>query len=205
MSILHYFSKDTSKRARFMFGTIAPIYAKVDHALIKAYQKSIDTIGQEIDIQDKTVLDIGTGTGAWAMKFVQNGASKVAGIDLSEKIIKSGRLKHPEISFSVGNAEDLRKIPDNSFDIVTASFVIHGVKADLRKKMLTEMKRVSKVYVVVHDFVGKTHYFVRFLEFLERSDYKNFKKFFCAELKDMFSKTKKIQTDYGSGVYIAEI
>ena len=139
------------------------------------------------------------------MKFVQSGASKVAGIDLSEKIIKSGRLKHPEISFSVGNAEDLHKIPDNSFDIVTASFVIHGVKADLRKKMLTEMKRVSKVYVIVHDFVGKTHYFVRFLEFLERSDYKNFKKFFCAELKDMFSKTKKIQTDYGSGVYISEI
>ena len=67
------------------------------------------------------------------------------------------------------------------------------------------MKRVSKKYVVVHDFVGKTHYFVRFLEFIERSDYKNFKQFFCDELKTMFSKTKIIQSDYGSGVYIAEI
>jgi len=188
-----------------MFGSIAPIYARVDHSLIKGYKKSIEVVKKEIDLKDKSILDIGTGTGAWAMKFIQNGASKVYGIDLSEKILKAGREKHPEITFSIGNAEDLKEYPDNSFDIVTASFVIHGVKADRREKMLSEMKRVSKKHVVVHDFMGKTHYFVRFLEFVERSDYKNFKKNFCAELKIKFSKTKRIASDYGSGIYIGEI
>ncbi len=205
MSLLHYFSKDTNKRARFMFGSIAPIYARVDHSLIKGYEKSIEAVQSEIELKNKSVLDIGTGTGAWAMKFIQKGASKVCGIDLSEKILKSGREKHPEITFKTGNAEDLKNFPDNSFDIVTASFVIHGVKADRRAKMLSEMKRVSKKHVVLHDFVGKTHYIVRFLEFIERSDYKNFKKYFCDELKTNFSKAKRIQSDYGSGIYIAEI
>lgn len=204
MSLLHYFSKDTNKRAKFMFGAIAPIYARVDHSLIQGYEKAIEVVQSEIGIQDKSVLDIGTGTGAWAMKFIQKGASKVCGIDLSEKILKSGRKKHPEITFKIGNAEDLKNFPDNSFDIVTASFVIHGVKADRRSKMLSEMKRVSKKYVVLHDFVGKTHYFIRFLEFIERSDYKNFKKYFCDELKTRFFNVKKVPSDYGSGIYFAE-
>ncbi len=204
MSLLDYFSKDVDKRTRFMFSTIAPIYARVDQSLIKGYQKSIDAVENEIDIKDKSVLDIGTGTGAWAMKFIQKGASKVCGIDLSEKIIKSGREKHPEITFRIGNAEDLKDFPDNSFDIVTASFVIHGVKADRRAKILSEMKRITKKHVILHDFVGKTHFFVRFLEFIERSDYKNFKKYFCKEFMKKFSKTKKIASDYGSGIYIGE-
>lgn len=205
MPLLDYFSKDTNKRAAFMFGSIAPIYARVDHSLIKGYKKSIEVVKSQIDLTGKTVLDIGTGTGAWAMKFIQNGASTVQGIDLSEKILKAGKEKHPEITFSIGNAEDLKEFPDNSFDIVTASFVIHGVKANRRAKMLSEMKRVSKKHVVIHDFVGKTHYFVRFLEFVERSDYKNFKKNFCDELKTQFSKTQRIASDYGSGIYIAEV
>ncbi len=204
MSLLDYFSKDVDKRTKFMFSTIAPIYARVDHSLIKGYQKSIDVVQNEIDIKDKSVLDIGTGTGAWAMKFIQKGASKVCGIDLSEKILKSGREKHPEITFKIGNAEDLKDFSDNSYDIVTASFVIHGVKADRRAKILSEMKRISKKYVILHDFVGKTHFFVRFLEFIERSDYKNFKKHFCKEFMKKFSKTKKIASDYGSGIYIGE-
>lgn len=185
-----------------MFEGIAPIYAKVDHSLIKGYEESIKIVRQEISIKDKSVLDLGTGTGAWAMKFIQNGASKVQGIDLSDKILKSGKEKHPEIIFSIGNAEDLKDFQDNSFDIVTTSFMIHGVKAARREKMLLEMKRVSKKYVVIHDFVGKTPFFIRFLEFIERSDYKNFKKNFCTELQAQFSKTKRIASKYGAGIYI---
>jgi len=205
MSFFHYFSKDTNKRAAFLFGSIAPIYARVDHSLIKGYEKSIEVVKSKINLKGKTVLDIGTGTGAWAMKFIENGASKVHGIDLSEKILKSGKEKHPEIIFSIGNAENLMDFPDNSFDIVTASFVIHGVKSHRRATMLSEMKRVSRKHIVIHDFVGKTHYFVRFLEFIERSDYKNFKKNFCNELKTTFSKTKRIAVDFGSGIYFAEV
>lgn len=203
MSILHYFSKDANKRAKFMFGLIAPIYAQVDPHLVKGYQKTIQKLDDEISIEGKTVLDIGTGTGAWAMKFLQSNAAKVHGVDLSPKMYIVSKEKHPEIEFSIGDAEDLKEFADNSFDIVTASFVVHGVKANRREKMLSEMKRVSKEYVVLHDFIGKTPLFVRFLEFMEKSDYKNFKKNICKELQAKFTKIMKIESDLGSGLYIA--
>lgn len=203
MSLFHYFSKDVNKRTRFMFNTIAPIYAKVDKSLVKGYQKSIEVVQNEIDIKGKSVLDIGTGTGAWAKKFAEKKAHKVHGIDFSNKMHKISSKKHPEIKFFIGNAEDLKNIADDTYDIVTASFVIHGVKSDRRKKILSEMKRVSKKHVVFHDFIGKTPLFVRFLEFIEKSDYKNFKKYFCDELKTHFKTSKKVQSDYGTGIYFA--
>ncbi len=203
MSLFDYFSKNANTRAKFMFGAIAPIYAKVDPHLVNGYQGIIEELDTEIQIKGKTVLDIGTGTGAWAMKFIQSGATKVHGVDLSPKMYKIAKEKHPEISFSIGDAENLTAFADNSFDIVTASFVVHGVKSDRRKKMLTEMNRIAKRHVVLHDFIGKTPYFVRFLEFIERSDYKHFKQNICKELQAKFSNTKKIEADYGSGLYIA--
>ncbi len=203
MSVLDYFSKDATTRAKFMFGAIAPIYAKVDSHLVHSYQETIEKLATEIQIKSETVLDIGTGTGAWAMKFVQSKAAKVHGVDLSPKMYKIAKEKHPEIEFSLGDAENLTAFADNSFDIVTASFVVHGVKSDRREKMLSEMKRIAKKHVVLHDFIGKTPYFVRFLEFIEKSDYKHFKQNICKELQANFSKTKKTQSDYGSGLYIA--
>ena len=205
MSIFDYFSKDANKRAKFMFGSIAPIYARVDHALITGYQNSIEIVKNEIGIKGKRVLDLGTGSGAWAMKFVEEQASVVYGIDLSEKILKSGRAKHTEINFAIGDAENLINFEDNSFDIVTCSFVIHGVKKDRRAKMLSEMKRVSKKHIVIHDFIGRTPLFIRFLEFIERSDYKNFKKYFCNELKTEFKHVNKVKGDLGTGLYFGTI
>ena len=204
MSILHYFSKDSNKRAKFMFNAIASVYAKMDGGLMKSYEKSIDLVKEEIDLENKLVLDIGTGTGAWAAMFMKNNASAVHGVDIATKMLKESKRKHPEIEFSIGNAEKLDQIKDNSYDIVTASYVVHGVKADRRAKIIAEMRRISKKHIIIHDFVGRTALFVRFLEFVEKSDYKNFKKNFCDELKTIFSNTKRIDAGDGSGLYIAK-
>jgi len=204
MSLIHYFSSDANKRAKFIFNAIAPIYAKVDKTLEKNYSKSIDLLKGELVISNKRILDIGTGTGAWAAMFLKNNASEVHGVDFSEKMLSVSKEKHPKIHFSLGDAENLSTIDDDSFDIVTASYVIHGVKADRRGKILSEMKRISKEAIVVHDFVDRTPLFVRFLEFMEQSDYKNFKKNFCSELKTITGwKTKRIASKDGSGLYIA--
>ena len=203
MSVIHYFSNDANIRAKFMFDFIAPIYGKVDGALVKSYSKSIELLDSEINIAGKRVLDIGTGTGAWAAKFLSSNAAYVQGVDISPKMLNESKKKHSEITFVIGNAENLHMIKDNSFDIVTASYVVHGVKADRRASMLSEMKRISKKHVVINDFVGSTPLFVRFLEFIEKSDYKNFKRNFCTELKSFFPETKKILSVNGSGLYIA--
>jgi len=47
MSVIHYFSSDANIRAKFMFNFIAPIYGKVDGALVKSYSKSIELLDNE--------------------------------------------------------------------------------------------------------------------------------------------------------------
>jgi ubiquinone/menaquinone biosynthesis C-methylase UbiE len=205
MPITDYFSRDPNKRAKFIFNLIAPIYGNVDAGLIKNYRHAIGMVDKEIGIEGKRVLDIGTGTGAWAEMFRMKGAVDVHGIDFSEKMLTESRKKHPEITFMPGDAEELHTFSDNSFDIVTASYVLHGVKKDRRKKMLMEMKRISRKHVVIHDFSGSTPLFLRFLEFMEKSDYKNFKANFCDELKSLFFEAKKQESINGSGLYFATI
>lgn len=204
MSILHYFSKDPDKRAKFIFNFIAPLYGKLDEKIQKGYKYLANSLDEEISLSGKTVLDIGTGTGAWIASLHKKELKEACGIDFSEKMLKQAQKYHPNINFFVANGETLSNYDDNSFDLVTASLVLHGVKNDKREKLLEEMKRISKKHIVLNDFIGKTPMFVRFLEFMEQSDYKNFKKNICEELKISFKNVRKIPAKYGVGLYIAE-
>jgi ubiquinone/menaquinone biosynthesis C-methylase UbiE len=203
MPITDYFSKDPNKRARFIFDLIAPIYGKIEKHQAEKYVRTIKVLDKEIGIAGKTVLDVGTGTGAWADMFVGMQAKEVHAVDLSPKMLEEARKKHPEITFERGDAENLTEIADKSFDIVTASFVLHGVKEDRRRKILSEMKRISREFVVINDFSGRTDLAIYILETLERSDYKKFKANFCNELKSMFPDVRKVETDKGNALYLA--
>jgi ubiquinone/menaquinone biosynthesis C-methylase UbiE len=203
MPITDYFSKDPNKRARFIFDLIAPLYGRIEKHQAEKYARTIDVLDREIGIEGKNVLDVGTGTGAWADMFIRMGAEEVHAVDLSPKMLEQARKKHPEIIFGLGDAENLSDIADKTFDIVTASFVLHGVKEDRRRKILSEMKRISKKHVVINDFSGRTDPAVLILETLERSDYKKFKANFCNELKSMFPEVRKIETGGGNGLYLA--
>ena len=203
MPITDYFSKDPNKRARFIFDLIAPLYGRIEKHQAEKYAHTIEVLEQEIGIRDKKVLDVGTGTGAWADMFVKMQAKEVHAVDLSPRMLDEARKKHPDITFQWGDAENLSGIDDNSFDIVTASFVLHGVKEDRRRKILSEMKRISRKYVVINDFSGRTDPAIFILETLERSDYKRFKAHFCDELKEIFPEARKVETGQGNGLYLA--
>ena len=203
MSILHYFSNDEEKRSLFIFNLIAPLYGLVDSLLDANFKEAADRLNEEIPLAGKRILDVGTGTGAWASLLQQKGAI-LTGVDKSPKMLKEARKKHPDITFLQASAEDLSIFPDGAFDLVTASFVLHGVTFPIRNRFLKEMKRVSNRYVVVHDFAGHTQWFVRFLEFMERSDYKYFKRHFCDEMKALFSRVHKLELTTNNGLYIAE-
>lgn len=204
MGVQDYFSKDADKRARFIFNFIAPFYGQMGHSLERNFIYSMNAVENTIPVNGKTVMDLGTGTGAWAANFKRAGAAQVMGVDFSAKMLIEAKNSYPGIDFIQANAENLEQFEDNSFDIVTASFVLHGVKESKRGNMLKEMRRVSRKHIVIHDFIGKTPAFIRFLEFMERSDYKFFKQNFCKELNAHFINAKKIPTKFGTGVYIAE-
>lgn len=204
MGLQHYFSSDPDKRARFIFNFIAPIYGLLGTSLERNFVYSMNAVEKHVSVEGKVVMDLGTGTGAWAANFKRRGAAHVTGVDFARKMLDKAKSNYSNMEFVQGDAENLEQFEDNSFDIVTASFVLHGVKEHKRANMLREMRRVSRKYIIIHDFIGKTPMFVRFLEFMERSDYKFFKKNFCKELESHFGNAKKIPTKFGTGVYIAE-
>lgn len=205
MGIKDYFSKNENKRANFIFNFIAPIYGKIAKKIAKNYDDVIDKVDSEVELKGKNVLDIGTGTGSWAIKFFDKKSKKVVGVDFAEKMILQAKKNYPEIEFMTCNAEKLEKISDKSFDISTASFVLHGVKKDRRAKILMQMQRVTKEHIIIHDFAGKVKFSVRILEALEQSDMPYFKDNFETELKEFFSKVKLIKLKKGGGIYIAKI
>lgn len=81
------------------------------------------------EVQGKTVLDSGCGTGIFSMIFARHGAEKVTGIDISEGSLETARGLQKK--FGLNNAEfsrqDMLSLPyaEESFDIVWAWGTVH--------------------------------------------------------------------------------
>jgi ubiquinone/menaquinone biosynthesis C-methylase UbiE len=159
-------------------------------------------LAEAVDLKGKSVLDVGCGTGAWTGAFQSYKPKSLTGIDFSSRMLIKAEDKYKDIDFQLMNAEKMRDFKDNQFDIVTASYVFHGMKIEERSKILLEMKRIASSAVVIHDFYGKTELFIRILEFFERSDYKLFKKNFINEIKKEFEYFKLIDTFHATAFYI---
>ncbi len=105
------------------------------------------------------VLDVGCGTGTLAIETQQRvgAAGRVFGIDPGTQQIararsKAARLNLP-IDFRVGVIERL-PFPDQSFDAVLNTIMMHHLPADLKRQGLGEIGRVLKPggRLVIADF-----------------------------------------------------
>ncbi len=194
-------SRDPVKRHKSIFNLIAPVYDALDNVVKSGFKKTIENVLSVVDVKNKTVLDIGTGAAAWGAMLMENGA-KVHGVDFAPFMIAKARKRYGDkMTFSIGNGMNLEQFDDNSFDIVTASFVLHGFAYEKRMLILKEMHRITKNLVIINDYHGKTPFIGQFLEFLEGSDYINFKKHFPDELKSLFPHTMACKAGEGQAVY----
>jgi len=93
------------------------------------------------------VLDVGCGTGelVLAAKSSTGSTGVVQGIDASINMIEYARQKAEQkgadVEFRVGLIENI-SFPDNYFDIVLSSLMMHHLPEDLKKKGLAEIFRV---------------------------------------------------------------
>jgi SAM-dependent methyltransferase len=85
------------------------------------------------DINGRTVLDAGCGTGYLSKKLRDRGA-RVTGIDFSERMIEIARAQNPDIDFRVDSCSELATIDDEHFDMVIANYVLMDIP-DLRATM----------------------------------------------------------------------
>jgi ubiquinone/menaquinone biosynthesis C-methylase UbiE len=97
----------------------------------------------------ETVLDVGCGTGTLAILVQQRvGATgRVAGIDPGTQQIARARAKAARrnlpIEFQIGVIEHL-PFPDQTFDVVVNTIMMHHLPDDLKRQGLAEIARVLK-------------------------------------------------------------
>ena len=133
-----------------MFDNIAPTYDKLNHRLSwdidrRWRRKAIDMLAS---YSPKTMLDIATGTGDFAILAAQLlHPDQIIGVDISEGMMEIGRKKVETaglsdiISFTKENCLNL-SYQDETFDAVTAAFGIRNF-ANLDRG-LSEMCRVLR-------------------------------------------------------------
>ncbi len=108
------------------------------------------------------VLDVGCGTGTLAMEVARRvgRAGRVAGVDPGTEQIARARAKaarrHVPIEFQIGVIEQL-PFPDQTFDVVLSTLMMHHLPASLKRQGLTEIARVLKPggRLVIADFKRK--------------------------------------------------
>lgn len=81
------------------------------------------------DFQGKTLLDLGCGYGWHCIYAAEQGAERIVGVDLSEKMLETARAKTTDdrITYQRCAMEDIEFEPE-SFDIVLSSLALHYVE-----------------------------------------------------------------------------
>jgi ubiquinone/menaquinone biosynthesis C-methylase UbiE len=108
------------------------------------------------------VLDVGCGTGTLAMEVARRvgRAGRVAGVDPGTQQIARARLKaarrNVPIEFKIVVIEQL-PFPDQTFDVVFSTLMMHHLPASLKRQGLAEIARVLKPggRLVIADFNRK--------------------------------------------------
>lgn len=141
---------EKGKLVEEMFDNIAPTYDTLNHRLSwdidKGWRKK--AIRQLLLFQPKTILDIATGTGDFAILSAKELLpQRMIGIDISEGMMKIGQKKVEAeglqhiVSFKKDDCTHL-SFDDNSFDAVTAAFGIRNFQN--LDQGLSEMYRVLR-------------------------------------------------------------
>jgi ubiquinone/menaquinone biosynthesis C-methylase UbiE len=105
------------------------------------------------------VLDVGCGTGTLALEVQQRvgAAGRVVGIDPGTQQIARARAKaarrNVPFDFQIGMIEQL-PFPDQTFDVVLSTIMLHHLPDDLKRQGLAEIARVLKPggRLVIADF-----------------------------------------------------
>lgn len=194
------------KNKNFLFDFIAPIYGLFYNSQKKNYKMTIDFMKKDLDITlYDNVIDIGCGTGALCSVLNKEGL-KVTGIEPAVRMLKIGMKKTENKDIRFLQCNTCAKLPfeDKSFDISIASYVAHGLHKQERKQLLNEMSRLTKDFVIIHDYNNKRNVFTNIIEWFEGGDYFNFIKVIKTELDDHFKSVKVVNIKKRAAWYICQ-
>jgi SAM-dependent methyltransferase len=125
-------------------------------------------IGPREFFNDKEVLDLGSGFGGRPVRFLEVGARRVTGIEISEELVSYSRafaaakaVKEERLHFVVGTGERI-PLADETFDLITMYDVMEHVVVP--EQVLNECWRVLRpggtlaaVFPPYYDLWGGSH------------------------------------------------
>jgi ubiquinone/menaquinone biosynthesis C-methylase UbiE len=131
----------------------------------------------------------------------------MTGIDNSSKMLKIALNKNKETDtrFLFHDASTPLPFNDDKFDFSIASYVAHGLSAKERSKMLIEMRRVSKHYVILHDYGKERKLTTDIIESLEGGNYFDFIKNIEHELDSVFNDISIVPVGKNALWYICKV
>lgn len=87
------------------------------------------------DLNGKKVLDLGCGAGGHLLHYLDLGAEKVVGVDLSQNMLNQAKadfdtlgIPPEKYTFHCLPMESIEQIPESDFDLVVSSFAFHYVE-----------------------------------------------------------------------------
>jgi demethylmenaquinone methyltransferase / 2-methoxy-6-polyprenyl-1,4-benzoquinol methylase len=149
MSVVPYKNEKTGKKEQVakMFDNISHRYDFLNHFLSMGIDKAWRKTAVKLlsSSKPKTILDVATGTGDFALQALSLNPDKIIGIDISDGMLEVGRKKikarnlDNKVELMLGDSENL-PFNDNKFDAVTVAFGVRNFEN--LEKGLAEIFRV---------------------------------------------------------------
>jgi len=191
-----YKNQSTSKKEQVatMFNNVAPKYDFLNQVLSMGIHKSWrrKAVGFLQKENPKTILDIATGTGDFAIATMKLNPDKVIGVDISEGMLKLGVEKikklglEDKVQLQLGDSENLN-FENNTFDAITVGFGVRNFEN--LEKGIADIYRVLKhggTFVVLE--------FSKPVKFPIKQLYYFYFKFITPLIGKLFSKDKSAYT-----------
>ena len=199
------------KNDNFLFNTIAPVYGLFYQKQKQRYREIVRHAARELNlIGNESILDVGCGTGALCSVFHEAGFS-VTGVDPAQNMLAVAKRQPENEDIRFLQADALEQLPfaDKSFDLSIASYVAHGLQKSERMKLYAEMRRITKVKVILFDYNQNRSLTTSLVEWLERGDYFRFIKnpkgemeSCVSEMEKCFSEVRVIDVDKRAAWYV---
>ena len=185
------------ERHNTLFNLIAPVYGLFYNKQKNRYREVIGRFVPDWQQAGYTsILDVGCGTGALCSALDEAGLT-VTGIDPAQNMLSVARRQSREQDIRFLQANALERLPfaDKSFDLSIASYVAHGLQKSERKKLYSEMRRVTKGKVILYDYNQNRSPLTSFVEWLEHGDYFGFIQNPKGEMESCMTELEKCFSD----------
>jgi len=188
-----------------LFDRIAPVYGMFFKVQQKNYAFVPELLYKNDIFPPMQILDVGCGTGA-LLSVLAGSGYRAYGIDRAEDMLKVARWKtrHQMITYFHLTDESGLPFPDNAFDVVMSSYVLHGMKKEERLALYREMKRVARRKVIIHDYNQNRSLPTTVIEYLEKGDYFQFIQVAEKEMQEVFGKVTVTHVGKRAAWYVME-